>query len=356
MSMIKQSVGVDISKGDFVVYAELLFVDQSTKKLGGRKFANTPKGAKEFAEWLGEKTVADVPLQIVMEATGRYHEVLAYYLYENHYRVCVELPNRIKYFAHSLQEFSKTDPIDARMIARYSSSRHLDRWQPSSPGMRRLRELTRERQDLIKMRTQVGNRLCAMRVAAKSMVSIIQRMEAQLVFFNQQMEDIDTEMDQLTRQDQVLGQQLERLISIPNIGKTTARTILAETAGFALFNNRSQLIKYAGLDVVERESGTSVRGRGKISKRGNAHLRSALYMPALGAIRQAGVFREAYQRHFAKHKNANKALMAVQRKLLLVVFAIHQSGQMYDVNVHHQSTQNEVGEHNGSPTVARLAS
>ncbi|WP_044086487.1 hypothetical protein, partial [Lewinella cohaerens] len=70
----------------------------------------------------------------------------------------------------------------------------------------------------------------------------------------------------------------------------------------------------------------------------------------------AGVFREAYQRHFAKHKNANKALMAVQRKLLLVVFAIHQSGQMYDVNVHHQSTQNEVGEHNGSPTVARLAS
>ena len=235
MNMIKQSVGVDISKDDFIVYAELLFVDQTTKKLGGRKFANTPKGVKKFVEWLGKKSVTDVPLQVVMEATGRYHEVLAYYLYENHYRVCVALPNRIKYFAHSLHQFSKTDPIDARMIACYGSSRLLDTWQPSSPGMRRLRELTRERQDLIKMRTQAINRLGAMRVAAKPMASVIERLEAQ-------------------------------------------------------------------------------------------------------------------------HKNANKALMAVQRKLLLVAFAIHQSGQIYDVNIHHQSTLNGVGEHNGSPTVARLAS
>jgi transposase len=356
MNMIKQSVGVDISKDDFIVYVELLFVDQTTKKLGGRKFANTPKGAKKFVEWLGKKSVADVPLQIVMEATGRYHEVLAYYLYENHYRVCVALPNRIKHFAHSLHQFSKTDTIDAYMIARYGSSRLLDTWQPSSPGMRRLRELTRERQDLIKMRTQAINRLGAMRVAAKPMVSIIERLEAQIDFFNQQMEDIDAEMDQLSREDQVFSQQLERLISIPNIGKVTARTILAETAGFVLFNNRSQLIKYAGLDVIERESGTSVHGRSRVSKRGNAHLRSALFMPALGAIRKPGIFRNVYQRHLAKHKNPNKALMAVQRKLLLVAFAIHQSGQMYDVNIHYQSTLNEVGEHNGSPTVARLAS
>lgn len=354
MNIIKQSVGVDISKAEFIAYFELMLQDQRTKKIGQRKFDNTPSGAKKFVEWLEKRSIKDVLLEVVMEATGRYHEVLAYHLHECHYRVCIILPNRIKHFARSLHQFSKTDPIDAAIIARYGSCQLLEAWQPSSPSMRRLRELSRERQDLIKMRTQANNRLCAMRSSAKPMASTMERLELQLTFFEQQICDIQIEMDQLSSHDQVFNQQVKYLTSIPHIGKTSAYTILAETAGFALFDNRNQLIKYAGLDVVEYQSGSSIQGKSRVSKRGNAKLRAALYMPAVGAIRRPSVFQDIYQRCLDRHKNKSKALMAVQRKLLLVAFGVHQSQQMYDPEIHRTRTVKQVGEHHGSPTVAHL--
>ena len=354
MSILNQSVGVDVSKKEFVVYFEVMLSDQTYKKVGQRKFKNTPKGIKEFVKWLEQKAVPQTLLQVVMEATGRYHEALAYHLYEHRYRVCIVLPNRIKHFGHSLNQFSKTDPIDAAIIARYGACQLPQAWQPASPSMRRLRELTRERQDVIKIRTQANNRLCAMRVAAKPEPSTIERLEAQLDFFNQQIQDIEGEMKQLGRQDKVLTQQLLLLTSIPHIGQTTAYTILAETAGFALFENRNQLIKYAGLDVVQRQSGSSINGKTKVSKRGNAHLRAALYMPAVGLIGKPGVFQDTYLRCFGRHKNKSKALMAVQRQLLLVIFGVHQSQRMYDPDIHRQRTINKVGENAGSPTVAHL--
>lgn len=356
MKELKQTIGVDISKDDFIAHFEILFTDQTTKKVGSRKFANTVKGVKSFMSWIEKKSVEEAPLQVVMEATGRYHEVLAYHLHEHHYRVSIVLPNRIKYFAYSLQQFSKTDPIDASMIARYGSLQSPDAWQPASPSMRRLRDLSRDRQDIIKMRLQASNRLGAVRAGANPMASIMERLETQIALFNRQIGEIDREMDQLAEEDQLLCEQIERLCSVPHIGKISARTILAETGAFALFENRNQLIKYAGLDIVEKQSGSSLNGRGKISKRGNSNLRAALYMPAVGIIRQPGVFRDAYDRHFECHKNKSKALMAVQRKLLLVVFAMHQNQQMYDPNIHRKRTVKGVGEHDGSPTVARLAS
>lgn len=354
MQVFKQSVGVDISKSDFVAYFEVMLSNQRIKKIGRRKFDNTPSGAKRFVQWLVKKSVKDVLLEVVMEATGRYHEVLAYHLYEGHYRVCIVLPNRIKYFARSLNQFSKTDPIDAAVIARYGLSQPLEAWEPPREGMRRLRELSRERQDLVKMKTQAINRLHAMRSSAKLANSTIERLELQLAFFEQQIAVVEAEMNQLSNQDQHLAYQVKQLTSIPNIGTTSAYTILAETAGFQLFSNRNQLIKYAGLDVVENQSGTSIEGRSRISKRGNANLRAALYMPAVSALTKPSVFRDTYQRHLDSHKNKSKALMAVQRKLLLVAFGTHQSGQMYDEQQHRCRTSKQVGEHKGSPTVAHL--
>ena len=354
MQVFKQSVGVDISKSDFVAYFEVRLSNQRIKKIGQRKFDNTPSGAKSFVQWLVRRSIQDVFLEVVMEATGRYHEVLAYHLYDCHYRVCIVLPNRIKYFARSLNQFSKTDPIDAAVIARYGLCQSLEAWEPPSEGMRRLRELSRERQDLVKVKTQAINRLHAMRSSAKLANSTIGRLEMQLTFFEQQIAVVEAEMDQLSNQDQHLAYQVKQLTSIPNIGTTSAYTILAETAGFQLFSNRNQLIKYAGLDVVENQSGSSIEGKSRISKRGNANLRAALYMPAVSALTKPSVFRTTYQRHLDRHKNKSKALMAVQRKLLLVAFGVHQSQQMYDEQQHRCRALKQVGEHKGSPTVAHL--
>lgn len=354
MEILNQSIGVDISKSELVAYFELMYKDQSTKKVGQRKFDNTPSGIKKFVQWIVKKSVDGILLQVVMEATGRYHESLAYHLVDAHYRVCIVLPNRIKHFARSLNQFSKTDSIDAAVIARYGSCQVLEAWQPASPLMRRLRELTRERQDIIKMRTQVTNRRFAMRVSARPQTDILERLGLQLEFFNAQIAQIETQIAELKRKDSVLSEQINRLVSIPHIGLVTASIILAETGGFQLFENRNQLIKYAGLDIVERQSGSSIRGKSKISKRGNSHLRGALYMSALGAISKPGVFQDTYQRCLERHGNGNKALMAVQRKLLLVAFGLHQSQQMYDSEIHYLRCQNEVGGPKSPPTVARL--
>ena len=355
MSILNQCVGVDISKAEFIAYFEVMLANQRTKKVGQRKFDNSPIGIKKFVSWLEKKAVKDQVLQVVMEATGRYHEALAYHLFELHYRVCIVLPNRIKHFARSFNQFSKTDLIDAAIIARYGSTQLPDAWQPSSPTIRHLRELTRERQDVIKMRTQTTNRLSAMRASAKPQASIIERLELQILFFNQQIQDIEAEMEHLRGQDPLLAQQLKYLTSIPYVGKTTAYTIIAETAGFTLFENRNQLIKYAGLDIVERQSGSSIKGKSKVSKRGNSQLRAALYMPAVGVINKPSAFQDTYQRCLQRHKCKSKALMAVQRQLLLVAFGLHQSQQLYDPDIHRQRTINGVGEHQGSPTVAHLA-
>ncbi|MEM1215947.1 MAG: IS110 family transposase [Bacteroidota bacterium] len=354
MEILNQSVGVDVSKAELVVYFEVMYKNQSTKKVGQRKFDNTLSGIKKLVKWIDKRSDSEVLLQVVMEATGRYHEALAYHLCELHYRVCIVLPNRIKHFARSLNQFSKTDPIDAAIIAHYGACQVLDAWLPASPLMRRLRELTRERQDLIKMRTQVTNRRCAMRASARPQKDILERLNLQLDFFNDQIDQIEAHIAQLKHQDNDLSQQITRLTSVPYIGVVTASIILAETSGFQLFENRNQLIKYAGLDVVERQSGSSIKGKSKISKRGNAHLRGALYMPAVGAISKPGVFQDIYQRCLQRHGNTNKALMAVQRKLLLVAFGLHQSQQMYDPEIHRLRTLNGVGELHGSPTVAHL--
>ena len=173
-----------------------------------------------------------------------------------------------------------------------------------------------------------------------------------------QIDQVIADIQTLRAKDESLAQSLERLESIPAIGPVTACTLLAETGGFVLFENRNQLVKYAGMDVVERQSGTSVRGQGRLSKRGNAQLRSALYMCAVTASRtpSASVFRQTYQRQLAKHGIKKKALMAVQRQLLLVAFGVHRSGQNYVQDRHElRQAKNEVGEHHGSPTVAHSA-
>ena len=122
---------------------------------------------------------------------------------------------------------------------------------------------------------------------------------------------------------------MERIATIPGIGGQTALILLAETNGFAHFANARQLASFAGLDVVQRQSGTSVHGRARLSKRGNTHLRAALYMPALTACRHNAQQKAFYERLRTRHPTGKAALCAVMRKLLLLAFSLHQSKEDY---------------------------
>lgn len=141
MQTVALSVGVDVSKDTLAVYLERLNDDRSYVKVGARTFPNTGKGIKILIKWLVHKSNGTTLLQVTMEATGRYHESLAYALIDENVRTSIVLPNRIKNFARSLNEYSKTDPIDARIIARYTTLYNPKAWTPANKSMRQLREL-----------------------------------------------------------------------------------------------------------------------------------------------------------------------------------------------------------------------
>jgi transposase len=109
----------------------------------------------------------------------------------------------------------------------------------------------------------------------------------------------------------------------------TAATVLAETNGFDLIRNKRQLTSYAGLDVKEKQSGTSIKGKPRISKRGNRHLRKSMHMPSLAAIRHEPKFKAVFARLVAKHGIKMKATVAVQRRLLEMIYTIHKSNTPY---------------------------
>lgn len=352
----KQAIGIDISKDTFDVKILIRRSDQKRHLVrGSHKFSNTAKGLTHFHDWALKKVENGVDLVFAMEATGVYHEQLAHFLHDNGYHVSVLLPNQVKAFARSLNEHSKTDSIDAGVIARMALERNLEAWQAKSSMQRQLRSLTRERQELLDQKTRLSNRMHAYEHSYHPNKPSMRRLRTQLKLIIKQIAQITIEIKAVCTEDEVLKEQIDVLTTIPQVGFLTAAVVLGETSMFTLFSSRSQVVKFAGMDIIERQSGTSVKGRGHLSKRGNSRLRKALFLPSLGMIRRDGVFNALYLRVFGRTKCKMKALVAVQRKLLVVMYALSKSGQRYDKDQHAMGVK-IVGElTKNSPTVTLSA-
>ncbi|MTB49779.1 transposase [Lewinella sp. W8] len=345
MSVVKQSIGVDVSKDDF--YVRILFQFQGStevrKHRGVKKFSNTNSGFIKLHEWLKKYTVQDAPMVIAMEATGVYHEALAYFLFEHGYFVSVQLSTKVNAFAKSHNLHNKTDVSDAEIIARLVSERKLVAWRPPTKSIRRLRALTRQYQAITESKTVTQNQLHAMEHSALVDDQVCMRYREIIALFKRQLKQIELEIRQLARQDELLDNVLRLLMTIPGVALKTAAVIAAETGCFQLFDSRAQLVKFSGMDVVERQSGSSVRGRSSISKRGNSRIRRALFMPSLSYVKDDGVFGQLYQRVYQRTMIKKKGLIAVQRKLLVVMYAIVKNGTAYDPRLHQRRCQKEVG-------------
>lgn len=112
----------------------------------------------------------------------------------------------------------------------------------------------------------------------------------------------------------------------------TAATVIGETDGFNQVKNKRQLISYAGYDVINQESGTSVKTKARISKRGNKHIRKAMHMPALSSIRSGGSNKELFVRLVCKSGIKMKGVVAVQRKLLVLIYTLWKNNSEYNPN------------------------
>lgn len=355
MSFRKQCVGVDVSKDFFDVKFLRLPTDSDRYKIrGSRKFQNNYKGIVALHEWLDKKRVAELDLVVVMEATGIYHEELAYFLHDQQVQVSIVLPNTVKAFARSHNQYSKTDLIDALIIARMGLERNLRLWQPPNQSVRQLRRLTRDRQELMQDRLRHTNRLHALRHSHQPDAKSMRRHEVSINLIDRQIKAIAKEIQELQGQDEQLNEAMNRLQTIPQVGPLTAATVLAETGSFDLFSSRAQVVKYAGMDIIERQSGSSISGKSRLSKRGNSRLRGALHMPAIGMINRQGPFNDVYRRVFERTGCKMKAVVAVQRKLLVIMYAMMAHEEGYQEDIHYQRVK-RVDEPEGSPTVTLSA-
>jgi transposase len=328
--IVKQVSAIDVDQKLLVTTLGRMYDDWTPELYAGKTFPNTKKGFEALLQWVKKNTVAEIAVRFVMEATGVYHESLAYFLDDNKEEVTVVLPNKISNYIRTLEVKTITDKTASEAIARFGLERKLELWKRPKDIYKKLRQLTRERDQLVTERTMVKNQLHAEQAEAEPNKSSITRIKARIKMLDKQEQEIKAELSALIATDADIKKIVVLLCSVTGVGLLTAATVLGETNGFELIRNRRQLASYAGFDVKEKQSGTSVKGKPKISKRGNKYLRKAMHLPALSAIRHDERFKAVFARIVSKHGIKMKAAVAVQRKLLEMMFTLFKTNKKYD--------------------------
>jgi transposase len=328
--IVKQVAGIDVAQNELVVCLGRMYDDWTPQLYASKTFANTTKGFAALTEWVKNLTEESSFVRYVMEATGVYHEALAYFLEWKAFEVSIVLPNKISNYFRTLEVKTITDKTASEAIARFGLERKLDKWKRPAEIFRKLKQKTRERYQLVEERTLVKNQLHAEQTEAYPGRETIIRMKARINLLNKQVMQIREEISALVKEDKEVKKSVELISSIPGVATLTAVTVLAETNGFELIRNKRQLTSFAGLDVREKLSGTSVKGKPRISKQGNRHLRKAMHMPALAAIRYDGRFKVLFTRLVSRHGIKMKAAVAVQRKLLEMIYTLYKTNTAFD--------------------------
>lgn len=330
MIITKQNVGIDVDSKKLKVSFQRMSIDQNLKIKGSKTFTNNPSGFKSLLTWLEKNRLKEMVVHVTMEATGIYYENVAYYFDgQEDYVVHVLLPNKAASYKKSLNSKSKTDAIDAKVLGQLGLERKLEIWNPGSQQMRGIKKFVRERLRLQKEKIMVSNQLHAENKSHNPEKVIVDRYNQRIDFINQQITEIEQDLLTEVSQDEELTKRINNVSSAPGIGFITAIGLVAETDGFALFESRKQLVSYAGYDVIQNESG-KFKGKTRISKKGNSYIRHILHMPAMSSARFNQQHKKHYKRVFDNSKIKMKANVAIQRKLLLLCYALYKTNLPFD--------------------------
>ena len=330
MKVLKQVLGVDVAQKELVVTLGRLLEDLSIELYAHKVFKNNESGINSLLTWKKKLTDSAIKVHYVMEATGVYHQKFAYHLDEHGYALSIILPNKISNYMRTLENKTITDKTCSESIAQFGLERKLELWHKPKKTYRDLQQLTRERDQIVHERSMVKNQLHAENTEAYPNENTLMRLKARIKFLNDQEKDIKMDITKIINADKALKVEVENMCTIPGIGQLTAIVVLAETNGFELIKSKRQLTSYAGLDVKEKQSGTSVKGRPRISKKGNRNLRKAMHFPALSAIRHDERFSAIYVRIVSKNGIKMKGIVAIQRKLLEMMYTLFKNKTAYD--------------------------
>jgi transposase len=326
-------VGIDIAKDGFVACFGYSTLSQQLHFGRETTFVNSASGFAALLNWMAKQHPSDSPCWFVVKATGVYYEELAYFLTNNQQLFNVILPNKVKHFARSTELKSKTDQLDARLLCRLGLEKALPVWQPPTSALRQQCALGRERQFLVQHAAQLKIRAHTYQHSYQPDNRTLARLAAQQQLLCSQLKALEQDLAGLLKAEPELTRKLDLLNSIPGIGLTTAIVIVTETNGFVLVENEQQIASYAGLDVVQRQSGLSAHDT-RISRRGNVRLRTALYLPAVSSLRYNPQQIAFYGRLRAHQSSGKPGVITVMRKLLVLCYSLWKNDCVYNPQYH----------------------
>jgi transposase len=314
-------LGIDVAKSKLDCALRL-----PNGKFRTKVIANSDDGFAQLVDWLASHHAT--PVHVCMEATGIYWEALAQFLATAGITVSVVNPAQIKAYGASRLTRSKTDAVDARLIADFCAERQPEPWQAPSPEEVALRALVLRLEALQSMRTQESNRL---EVAGDAVQDDIQQ---HLDWLDNAIQQLVKTINEHIDQHPDLKQKRALLDSIPGIGERTSAIILAFYADTDRFANSRQAAAFAGLDPRHYESGSSVRGKPRLSRIGHAFLRKALYMPAMVTLYKTAWGKGFKDRLAGAGKPPKLIIGAMMRKFIHVAFGVLKSGKPFDPMLH----------------------
>ena len=301
-------IGIDISKDSFVV--------AYPRKSGytTKTFMNDTKGVRSFITSLPEDC------HCVMEATGNYSMLLLYLLQQAGIPTSMENPQKIKHFSRAMMTVTKTDEIDAKLIAMYGEKMNPAPYKIPSEGIILLKQKRTVLRQLKKQLTAMSNLQHSLSVLPKQDPTAKVATEQTIKFLRKQISKLEEEITNLSNKE--FKRQMELLTSIKGIGESIASALITATGGFANFSSAKQISRFLGLCPTYQQSGTSVNVKGHINRNGDSHLRGQLYIVAMASIRCNTACRETYERLCDRGKPGKVALIAVANKLIRQMFAV----------------------------------
>ena len=308
-------IGIDVSKDSFVA--------AYPRKNGyiTKTFKNDTKGVRNFITSLPENC------HCVMEATGNYSMLLLYLLQQAGVPASMENPQKIKHFSRAMMSVTKTDEIDAKIIAVYGEKMNPEPYKIPAESILLLKQKRTVLRQLKKHLTATKNLQQALAVLPKQDLASKRTVEKTIKFLERQIAELEDEITNLSNKE--YARQMSLLTTIKGISDTIASALIVATGGFTYFSNAKQISRYLGLCPTYQQSGTSVNVKGHINRNGDPHLRGQLYVAALACIRYNKACKDTYENLRAKGKSAKVALIAIANKLIRQAFAVVTKNQPY---------------------------
>ena len=325
------SIGLDVSKSSiniFISREELDLEIENNSKALNSLYSKLKKIYKKEID----KVV------FVFEPTGSYSELLHQFCASKNIQIFMINPKQARNFSKAIAQRNKSDVIDARVLAQAISiaRKNAIRIPTINPIVEEIKELMSYYKLKVKQRVQLSNHLEALSVK-NSNKTLVKSIQKELKALKKQEETIIETINSIINKDEVLLKKYNAIVSIKGIGNIAAIVLLHLFIKYPNANQR-QIVSLTGLDPVVRESGTSVRGRSKISKAGARIYRGTLFMAAIVATIHNKQMKSFYERLKEKGKHTTVAQIAVIRKLVIIAHSLYKNEEMYNEDKYMKST------------------